>query len=299
MLAAAENNFITITDEESYNEAADFTNTYEININEHGKSSVSKCQAVRLDKSWFITAAHCIEPICDKVCSMQARLVVGPNYEMGITTTHTTATPKVFKNARAKVAQKNAAYDIALLYFPPKDSKFIFKDPSRNMWISEKTFLNRIPNFNVYHRAANGTNIPPILAINSKTHKMLRRSISVVSIWDGKRAVLNTKKPVFYSPKMHYLYTENFGIRQGISGSGVMTNTGELVAIVSAIGSLDKFGPNGKETIPIAFLASFDRYILDFIKEYVGRVEYKMADDTFIRNVPAKYSSLVDGVDRS
>ena len=290
--------YITITNEESYKEASDFNNTYEININQHGLNSISKCQAVRLDKDWFITAAHCVDPMCNVACSIQVRLIVSTNYEMDITTTHTPDNPKVFKNPKSNVAQKNAAYDLALIYFPGSDSKFVYKDPSARMILPERIFLRRIPNYNVYYKAENGTNIPVVLAVNANDNVLLNRQLSVASIWDGKTAVLQTDKPVFYSPKLHYLFTENFGIIKGISGSGVMTNTGELVGIVSAIGDLVKTNSATNQAVstPVAFFAAFDSYALDFIKEYVGGFEYKVTDKKYIKPVPAQYKTLTDSI---
>lgn len=291
--------YITVTNEESYKTASDFSNTYEVNINQHGLKTISKCQAVRLDKNWFITAAHCVEPMCDKACSIQVRLVVKSNYEMDITTTHKPDNPKVFKNPKSNVAKKNAAYDLALLFFPSYDSKFVYKDPSARTYIPEKLFLRRIPDYNVYYKAENGTNIPVVLAVDSKVNVMLKRQLSVASIWDGKTSVLETKKPVFYSPKLHYILTENFGIIKGISGSGVMTNTGELVGIVSAIGDLVKTNSVTNKAIvtPVAFFAAFDPYSLEFIRKYVGGFEYKTADKNYLTIVPDQYKTITDSID--
>lgn len=291
--------YITITNEESYKSSSDFNNTYEVNLNQHGLNTISKCQAVRLAKDWFITAAHCVEPVCDVACSMQVRLIVKPTYEMGLTTTHTPSNPKVFKNPKSNVAGKNAAYDLALLYFPSYDSKFVYKDPSRRMILPESVFLKRLPDYNIYYRAENGTNIPVVLAVNSKENVMINRSLSVASIWDGRTDVLQTAKPVFYSPKLHYIFTENFGIIKGISGSGVMTNTGELVGIVSAIGDLTKRNSVTGEAVvtPVAFFAAFDNYALDFIKSFIGGFEYKIADKKYLAPVPQNYQTLTQSIE--
>jgi len=291
--------FITVTNENSYKDSSDFNNTYEININKHGLNTISKCQAVRLDKEWFLTAAHCVEPNCDVACSMQVRLVVSGNYEMDVTTTHSPSFPKVFKNPKSNIPGKNAAYDLALLYFPSSYSKFVYKDPSQHMALPESVFLKRIPDYNIYYQAANGTNIPVVLAMSSKTNIMLDRRISVASIWDGQTSVLESIKPVFYSPKLHYIFTENFGIIKGISGSGVMTNTGELVGIVSAIGDLIKTNPQTHETsssTPVAFFAAFDPYSIAFIKKYIGGFEYKIADKTYFAVVPEGYKDLMNSI---
>lgn len=297
--------FITVSDEEQYSKTSDFSNTYELNVNEHGQNQIAKCQTVRLDKNWYITAAHCITPMCDKACSMRVRLVIGPNYEMDVTTTHVNspdsdAGKRVFKHPKATIISgKNAAYDIALLYFPSANSKYVFSDPSKNTAISENLFIKRIPDYNIYYKAANGTNIPMILSIDTKMHRIIDRKLSVASIWSGKKSVLQTVKPVFYSPNLHYLYTENFGIIKGISGSGVMTNTGELIGIVSATADLSVVS-NGveKKSIPIAFLAAFDDYVMDFIKLHIDNISYTVTDKNYYKPVPDQFKTMISAVDK-
>ena len=89
----------------SYTKTDDFSNTFEINIApllnfKSGQKTITfiseKCQAVRLNKNWFITAAHCVDPICNKGCSLQMRLIVGPDYEMDIISQSTSASPQIF-----------------------------------------------------------------------------------------------------------------------------------------------------------------------------------------------------------
>ena len=161
--------FITISDEGQYKSVKDFTNTYEINFNQHHTKELLKCQAVRLSKNWFITAAHCVNNICtENDCSFQARLLVGPNYEADFTTTHGKKFgKKIYTFSKTKLDKKEVLYDIALIYFDPKDTKLVWKDPRYNSPLTESVFLRRIPNITEYIKAVNGTNLPIILSVNS------------------------------------------------------------------------------------------------------------------------------------
>lgn len=282
----AEVSFVTVTNEESYSSVKDFTNTYEINLNRHGANNVVKCQAVRLAKNWFITAAHCVDEPCSKgACSFQARLIVGPNYEVDLTTTQDKKlSKKIFKFNKTKLASRKIIYDIALIYFDPKETKTIFKDTATKRPISEMEFLRRIPNKTVYFRAINGTHLPTILVLNRKTPAVLKRNLSVISIWSGQKTLLKSSKlPVLYSPRLLNIITRNFGVIKGISGSGVMTNTGELLGIVSATADLKS--TRSSSSIPLIYISPFDKEIMSFILEHIPNVSYKVADWNFYRNL--------------
>lgn len=288
-LVKAEVSFVTVSNEKSYDSVKDFTNTYEIDINKHGSADVVKCQSVRLAKNWFITAAHCVKEPCENNdCSFQARLIVGPNYEADFTTTHgKNFSKKIFTFSKTKLDDKQVLYDIALIYFDPKETKTIFKDPLSKHFLNENEFLRRIPNKAVYLRAVNGTHLPTILVMNTKKAVALKRELSIISIWSGRKELLkNSDATIFYSPKLSNIITRNFGVIKGISGSGVMTNTGELLGIVSAKAEL-------KSSLlpistPLVYIAPFDEEIMAFILEHIPSVSYIEADENFYRALTSK-----------
>lgn len=298
--AFADVSFVTVSDEAAYENASDFSNTYEINFNRHGENKINKCQAVRLKEYWFLTAAHCVENACRDNCSFQARLIVGPNYEADITTTHTPDHPKIFKHSKANIKNLSSSYDLALLYFKPSESKLVYKDMIARIALSESQFLRRVPNDALYYKAVKGTNIPSILVMDSKEGKVLDRKLSVISIWDGKRDVLNNKKPVIFSPNTEIIFTENFGIRQGISGSGVMTNTGELAAVVSALGNVAILNKQTQkyDTVPLVYFSAIDRDALEFIQDKVGSVSYIEAGPEYYKDLNARQKTLLSALDK-
>lgn len=295
----ADVSFITVNDEAAYEEVEDFSNTYEINFNRHGEKKINKCQAVRLKEHWFITAAHCVENACRDNCSFQARLIVGPNYEADMTVTHTPKSPKIFKHSKAKLDKRSSSYDLALLYFKPSETKVVYKDMLIKRALTEAQFLERIPNKSLFYKAVKGTNIPNLLVMNEDSGKKLDRKISVISIWDGKREVMNNTDGLIYSPKQHLFFTKNFGIIKGISGSGVMTNTGELAAIVSAIGSIGLYNSATKKYDPVhmAYLSAFDQEVVDFIHEHAGSFGYIEAGPEYLQELNPKQKELLNAMD--
>lgn len=298
---AADVSFISVSNEESYNSVKDFTNTYEINLNKHGDKNIVKCQAVRLARNWFITAAHCVKEVCSGDCSFQARLMVGPNYEADFTTTQAkNFSKKIFTFSKTQLDTNQPLYDIALIYFDPKETKTIWKDDASRRILTEAQFLLRVPSRAAYARALNGTNLPTILVIDSKDWLVLKRDLSIISIWSGKKELLKSKKfPVFYSARLSNLITKNFGVIKGISGSGVMTNTGELLGIVSAKADLVRTYEDKTETTPLVYIAPFDKEIMDnFILKHIPNISYVVADDNFTRELTSQEKRQLIGIEQ-
>jgi hypothetical protein len=217
---------------------------------------------------------------------------------MAVSATHSAKYPKVFKNARTKLNKTSTQYDIALMYIPMKTARYNYRIPGRGLNISEELFLKIIPDYNVYYKAVNGVNLPVMLTITAAKPKMLNREVSVISIWDGTRSVLPARDKIFYLPAKKYLVGQNFGIIQGISGSGVMTNTGELVGIISATANLQKTDNATKKTavVPMVFITPFDQYATNFIKNTAGVTNFKKADKNFLKPLPAAEREVINSL---
>ena len=262
----------------SYATTDDFSNTFEINIapitqvhqnKQYFSVQVGKCQAVRLSKSWFITAAHCVEEPCKQGCDMQARLIVGRNYEMDLISQSTKTSKQVFVHPDRNKDKHLSSYDIALIYFSPANSKFVYKDTQTQKGLTKQEFLNRLRNYKLYKRALSSYNTPTLLIMGKyrKYGPILARKFSVLSSFEDKRKVLRSNGKAIYYPNSKTFILENFGIKQGISGSGLMTSKGELAGITSTIS--DKKSPTS-----LAQFAALDRKVLAFIEDKVGNIEY-------------------------
>lgn len=271
-----------ITHEKEINTYAttdDFSNTFEINfVSEETKKNKTKnqkyldtvkCQAVRLSKSWFITAAHCVETVCKNGCDYQTRLIVGRNYEMDIISQSTPKNPQVFLHPQRGHAERISTYDIALVQFKSSNSKYVYKDPQTFRGITQNEFLNRLKNYKTYKRALSSYNTPTLLIMGKYREQgpVLARQFSVLSSFNEERKVLKSNNKAIYFPNRKVFILENFGIRQGISGSGLMTSKGELAGITSAISASSKRNS-------LAQFSAFDKTVLKFIQEHIGEIEY-------------------------
>ena len=262
----------------SYTKTDDFSNTFEINIApllnfKPGQKTITfvseKCQAVRLNKNWFITAAHCVDPICKKGCSLQTRLVVGPSYEMDIISQSTSTSPQIFIHPGRDIKKNISTYDIALIYFKPLTSKYVYKNPRNLKAITRQEFMHRLKSYSNYKKALSSHNTPTLLIMDSsrKAGPVLTRKFTVLSAFTDRKKVLRSNNKAIYSPKTKTFILENFGIKQGISGSGLMTSKGEIAGITSTIS-------DPKNVDQLAQFAAFDKTTLDFIQDKIGSIDY-------------------------
>ena len=266
----------------TYATTDDFSNTFEINfaakdakikLGTKTSFNATKCQAVRLSKSWFITAAHCVEESCKNGCDFQTRLIVGRNYEMDVIGQSTPKSPQVFIHPDRDVKKNMATNDIALIYFRPATSKFVYKDPQTSHGITQHEFMNRLKNYRTYKRALSSYNTPILLIMGAYRAQgpVLARKFSVLSSFKDQRQVLRSNNKAIYFPRTKTFVLENFGIREGISGSGLMTSKGELAGITSTI----SISATNNERQLAAF-AAFDKKTLEFIQDKIGNIQYNI-----------------------
>lgn len=287
---------------QKYLDVREYNNTYEIHVYKKGSNKTAKCQAVRLNKDWFITAAHCFTPICDSSCEVKARLAETKDYALEMITEHTSSNKAAFLHSKSKEDQ--ISYDIALLTFKPEKTTYHYKDKKNFQLLKKEDFFAKLnaPQKLEFKEAIDGVNFPTILELKTKTPKVLNRILAVASVWDGQKEILNSEDYVFYSPSNNYIYTNNFGIRQGISGSGVMTNTGELIGIVSAVAHMQRTitmnGTSQSYDIDFSMFSTFDDSVLSFLRFHIPGLNIKKAGFDYFAVVPEEYRALTENVEK-
>lgn len=273
-IAWAEVSVISVTDEDKHSRQEDFYHTFEYYISGNGQNS--KCQATRIAPRWFATAAHCVKSLCASSCKIQMDLLDTPVSALA-QTQHSAKNPAVFVHPGYQ-ENKLVKDDFALirldLHHVPKIyyRRATAKNPV-NIAMSEAQFtswLARNPRTNAKYTHVLSPQLPP-LAIFDKANYILDRKISVISIFDGKREIKIDPNPVYYVKDLGYAYTQNFGIRKGMSGSGVMTNTGELIGIISAYVGADLY--QGKQKVKHQdwfMFPVFDEDLISFVRDTLG-----------------------------
>jgi len=71
-------------------------------------------------------------------------------------------------------------------------------------------------------------------------------------------------------------YGDNFGIRKGMSGSGVMTNTGELIGLISANVDAVWYQRNKVNKESWFLFPVFNTTLMEFMRDTMGNDFYDM-----------------------
>lgn len=297
---AAEVGVISVTREDAHSQKEDFWHTFEYYIIAPGGKS-TKCQATRISKKWFATAAHCVDVPCRNGCTLRMDLLEQP-VSVFVSAVHTPKKPLVYMHP-AYAKDQSVAHDFALLHLDlERLSARYYRRPqgeeTKNMQISRAEFdrflKQNIPARREYDRVLR-PRLPSVLTFGGRTGR-INRKLSVISIFDGKRQILHNPHPTDYVKELGFAYTNNFGVREGMSGSGVMTNTGELAGIISAYLS-KKAGPNKEEYF---LFAVFNAELLEFMENIMGSDYYKMervpAYPGYLVKTSANHREMIDTV---
>jgi len=270
----AEVSVISVTDEDKHTKKEDFYHTFEYFISSGNQQN--KCQATRIAPHWFATAAHCVKDTCQNQCTLRMDLLDTPVSAMA-EWEHSAKKPTVFVHPGYSNKQlvKN---DFALIKLDVNRAPKIYYRRSKTAGtphtaMSQPQFtawLARNPRTHSKYRHVLSPQLPPI-AVFDNANYLMDRNISVISIFSGKRTVKPDPHPVYYVRDLGYAYTTNFGIRKGMSGSGVMTNTGELIGIISAYVDADLY--KGREKIKHEnwfMFPVFNESLVSFMREVMG-----------------------------
>ncbi|MDO5764787.1 MAG: hypothetical protein Q4P84_03675, partial [Elusimicrobiales bacterium] len=92
---------ISVTDENKHSKKEDFFHTFEYYILPLGRPAGGKCQATRIGRRWFATAAHCVTPLCDNGCTLEVDLLEQP-MSARASVQHSAKKPAVFVHPEYK-----------------------------------------------------------------------------------------------------------------------------------------------------------------------------------------------------
>lgn len=308
---SAQVSVISITDEDKHSRKEDFYHTFEyyiLPLKGAAGASVSKCQATRIGRRWFATAAHCVEKVCKKGCTIRMDLLEQPVSAFA-EVTHTLQKPAVFMHPAYKES-RSVKDDFALIrldldrapltYYrrptPKRDYNLAIYPAQFNAFLEG----NKQAASQWYHIKSPSF---PALVLFDEGNYLVDRNLSVISIFDGKREIKKNPHPVHYVKKLGFAYTNNFGIRKGMSGSGVMTNTGELVGMISAnVMVTSKRG--AKENVADFFMFPvFNKNISSFMEETMGsdfyKLDWKDCYPSFVYKSRRNYADIISIMEQS
>ncbi len=298
----AEVSVLTVTDEDKHTKTEDFYHTYEYFVSS-GSTQQMKCQATRITSRWFATAAHCVKEMCQKECKIRMDLMDTPVSVLAQGTheaKHLTVFVHPGYNPNKMVKDDFALIKLDVRHAPKIYYRRATLKNGNNTGISANEFLawlSKNPRAKAkYNRALNPV-LPPLVDFSVSRDYEIDRHLSVISIFDGIRNVKKATSPVYYVKSLGYAYTTNFGIRKGMSGSGVMSNTGELVGIISSnVG--ENWYKNGKKVSKNEWFMFpvFNGSILAFMKTTMGsdfdKIDFKDAGPSFVKKTKQNFAGV-------
>lgn len=273
--AGAEVSILSVADEDVHSKKEDFLHTFEYFITApNGKTS--KCQATRIARSWFATAAHCVVVPCQNSCTLVMDILEQPVSAL-LKARHSKQKPVVFVHSKYAGQTSDVKHDFALLKMDLAvlPAQYYRRGEKENTFISRaefESFIAAHPNARRELNAVMRPKLLPVLVFDGGTRR-IKSTISVISIFDGKRSILQNPYPTDYVQELGYACTQNFGVRKGMSGSGVMTNTGELAGIISANVAIR--APTEKTREYFLFTV-FNPSLTEFMESVMGSDYYKL-----------------------
>ena len=296
---------LSLTDEDKHTQKEDFWHTFEYYIMpaKSANGQIAKCQATRVAKNWFATAAHCVADKCRKECTLRMDLLEQP-VSVFVDGKHSPQKPIVFVHPDY-VTDKSIAHDFALIKMDLSLLPFrYYRRPTgketENVGISRgefEQFIKQNPTARREFNRALRPDLPPILVFDNVTGR-IDRKLSVISIFGGKRSILKNPHPTDYVKELGFAYTQNFGVKQGMSGSGVMTNTGELAGIISAYLVVQM--SDGKQNDPYFMFPVFNKELTDFMQETMNgdysKIERKDASPNYVVRSPKNHRAFIEAV---
>lgn len=277
MPLTAEVGVLSVTSEDVHTQKEDFWHTFEYYVVNKNKRA-NKCQATRVGRKWFATAAHCVEAFCKEECTLRIDLLEQP-YSIFASVEHTSRKPLVFVHpgydASTPVVNDFALLKIDLSHADIRYYRRAQEIGDKNAFVSHaqfNAFIRKNPVARREFEQALRPQLPALLVFGNKDVRV-DRDLSVISIFDGRRQIMHDPYPTDYVQALGFAYTRNFGIREGMSGSGVMTNTGELAGIISGYLVINTGKENPKEYF---MFPVFDQNLTSFMESVMGSDYYKL-----------------------
>ena len=217
--------------------AEDFANQSMIYV--QGDKTSQSCQAVRILPEWYLTAAHCVSPVCNRQCQIRVQLLSG-ELDVSAIVKHQTGTPQVFVPASYHGAEtRSIRADIALIHFNPSEEEYMFLDVPHKAQVDQAAFIKLLNQSKYAFQRGQWQALeqarPKLLVIPHSINRKLSFPIAVPDLRSGELYFKQSAGADFYYfTQLHHYIGPNFGVERGMSGGGVVLPGGTVVGVVSA-----------------------------------------------------------------
>jgi len=223
---------------------------------------------------------------CRGSCAVQIILFRNGSYEAYAEVKSTAKNPAVFfdKRFNKKKDFDGAVPDIAAIKYNPSSQRIFFVDAQKRILYTPARFASAAPGAQaVVKAAASRNNFSPQFALVSfkNNYYKINRIISLLDIDGAAKSVKisgdyvedsdGNKNPAYFLKDFRIVMLQNFGSKRGLSGSGMMANTGELLGI-NSFGTDFELTVNGKKQAApeYAGFATFNDKSLKFLENSMG-----------------------------
>lgn len=207
--------------------ADDFVSQKEFWIN-----NKTTCQAMRIHKNWFLTAAHCVEACRSSSCNLKMLLAVGE-----VTATANLSASDVFipEQYMDKDGKANVLWDIALLHYKPSSYVYQTLDGGITDFETFSQAMKEDPELKVQWRGAANPVYPAVVVYSSEEEMFFNDDIVVPRWTQGVLSYRSSPDHILYTGKRTAMWvSDGFGVDKGNSGGGVLLENGNLLGVVSA-----------------------------------------------------------------
>ena len=299
----AEVSVLSLTDEDKHRTKEDFYHTYEYFVDTPSAQAQAKCQATRIAPRWFATAAHCVKQACRKECTIRMDLL-DSSVSVLAQGEHSPKDNIVFVHPGYRegtlVRDDFALIKLDVRRAPKTYYRRATKKNPRNVAMKETDFFGWLAKHSSaqkqYHKVMSPS-LPPLVDFTASRNYEIDRKLSVISIFGRNREIKQATNPVYYVHSLGYAYTTNFGIRKGMSGSGVMTNTGELLGIISS--NVDEHWYKDGKQVALKewfMFPVFNASILSFMQDTMGsdfnKLDRKDAVPSFVKKTRHNFAPV-------
>ena len=209
--------------------------TWETSQTHNSKPWVYSCQAVRVHKNWFITAAHCVYASCrdSKSCTVQITLAEA-ELKADVRIMHSTASPRVFIYSGFFPGQnKISGVDVALIYFEPESAHYLFANMETGESLEYDQF-KKLLRFSPETKAQYQASGVRLISAATAPTAQLKPVLAAPLVTRGEVSYRLSFADNFFVDKLKHFISPDFGVRPGNSGGGVFTAEGDLIGIVSS-----------------------------------------------------------------
>ena len=287
--------------------------TWRIDKANNSRVAVYNCQAVRLSREWFLTAAHCVYNSCRDglPCTVQITLAEGEMRQMA-RINHTTTAKTVFIYSGFFPGQNRiSSTDVALIKLSGAEYFYDFWDSETQQWLamSRAEFEKKLSESPETKAQLNAMGARLIGAANLPSARFLPQVI-VPKMTDGTLSYLSSAGDVFFVKELQHFVSPDFGVRPGNSGGGIFTPSGDLAGVVSSLlympdGSVSFKNDDGQTLVTLQnardyfLFTGFNGSTLNFIRSWVPNLRVIGAENGFIEPTDKDFKTIIKSVNQS